>query len=125
MKQKAEPLIINEIQMIDDDEEDDLKVSSTNIEIERKERMIEKFNSGETTQKYFVPRKEAQTNNTAPTELGKKQKVSIGIFRILSRLHLRCLGNKPEQRELSKEHEHAEELEPTSEVHCEIRQARS
>ena len=44
----------------------------TNFIEDPKERMIEQFNSGTTNQKYFAPKKDPPSNNTAPIELKKK-----------------------------------------------------
>ena len=78
MKNKNEPLLINEIDDIDEDldnNEEELKPSRTQPEEDKasKERMIEEFNSGNSTQKYFVPRKEPISNNTEPIDLQKNK----------------------------------------------------
>jgi len=73
-KQKNEPLIINDVNI---DEDDDLfSAELKREESTSKERMIEKFNSGNATQKFFVPRKDQVGNNTEPVK-SKKKKVAV------------------------------------------------
>lgn len=58
-----EPLIISDMQTLDDEESP--KKADQNTEKENKERLIEKFNSGQTQNKIFVPNR-GPSNHTAP-----------------------------------------------------------
>ena len=60
--------------LIDADEEPVKAI--THLTEDTKERRIEQFNSRVTAQKYFVPKKHAPTNYTAPIELNKKKIVN-------------------------------------------------
>lgn len=62
IKQRMEPLVISDMQTLDDEES---PKKTDREEKENKERMIEKFNSGQTQNKIFVP-KRAVSNHTAP-----------------------------------------------------------
>lgn len=74
MNKKNEPLIINDA--LDEDEDDTPSVPpvvNSKSEEQNKERMIEEYNSGTTTQKYFVPKRDI-VNRTDPNEISKFSK---------------------------------------------------
>lgn len=73
LKNKGEPLLINDLDIMDDDEESDLRVSQTQDQDTGKERIIEQFNTGNNTQKFFVPKKQDLLNNTEPIDLKHKK----------------------------------------------------
>lgn len=74
LKNKDEPLLINDLDIMDD-EESDLRVSQTQDQAKDtgKEKIIEQFNTGNNTQKFFVPRKHDLINNTEPINLTHKK----------------------------------------------------
>jgi hypothetical protein len=76
-KQKKEPLIVNEIDDLEEEFEVDLPKSNTKEENLSHEKFIEHFNTGATNKKYFVPRKDPK-NNTEPIDL-KKRKIGNPI----------------------------------------------
>ena len=57
--------------LIDIDEEPVKAIN--NLPEDPKEKRIEQFNSGVSTHKYFVPKKDVPSNNTAPIELSRKK----------------------------------------------------
>jgi hypothetical protein len=74
IKGKNEPLVIYDaLEDDDDDEKVDTPVVETKSHQENKEKLIEEYNSGATTQKYFVPKREVG-NRTDPGESNKFSK---------------------------------------------------
>jgi len=77
MKNKGEPLLLNDIDIMDEEEkEEDLRISQTEIVEEKKKpqnQVIEQFYEGKTNKnKFFAPKKEKISHNTEPIDLKKK-----------------------------------------------------
>ena len=72
---RGEPLIINDVDILDDETVSDLRVSRTEDkeDITGRDRIIDQFNPDNNTQKFFKPNKNDILSNTEPADLRHKK----------------------------------------------------